>query len=161
MGGRVSLWLMPGKAEQLSHLEAFHMPVALTYIEPPTEVQARTGLLPVLSMPACNALEETFMARAPSMIHHTPQQTGTVNTWHSVSGANPTHKESSRMCRSIQESFVDSTPKVYMEGDTRPYGSWARPQLHMLLPHTHHRGTVTTPALYAFGTHDFWKPPKP
>lgn len=54
------------------------MPVALTYIEPPTEVQARTGLLPVLSMPACNALEETFMARAPSMICHTPQQKGRV-----------------------------------------------------------------------------------
>lgn len=74
MEGGVCLWLMPGRAEQLSHLEAFHMPVALTYIEPPTEVQARTGLLPVLSMPACNALEETFMARAPSMISHTPQQ---------------------------------------------------------------------------------------
>lgn len=84
MGGRVPLWLMPGRAEQLSHLEAFHMPVVLTYIEPPTEVQARTGLLPVLSMPACNALEETFMARAPSMIRHTPQQKSTVNMWHSV-----------------------------------------------------------------------------
>lgn len=53
MGHGVSLWLMPVRAEQLSHPEAFHMPVALTSIEPPTEVQARTGLLPVYANSQC------------------------------------------------------------------------------------------------------------
>lgn len=41
-----------------------------------------------------------------------------------------------------------------MEGDTRSYGGWARLQLHMPLPPYTSQGTVTTPALYAFGTHD-------
>lgn len=55
---------MPGRAEQLSYLETFHTPAAPTYTETPAQVQTRTGLLPVLSMPASDALEDTVMARA-------------------------------------------------------------------------------------------------
>lgn len=69
VGGVLSLWLMPCRQSSCKlHLEAFHVPVALTYTEPPAQVQTRTGLLPVLSMPACNVLEDTFMASTPNTV---------------------------------------------------------------------------------------------